>query len=65
MLVWAGDIIVNPSTIIGGTRFIGIPIFVGDLFFSNIRYCLLLRIGIGSISGFVQMTYILTDNICI
>ena len=33
MLVWAGNIIVDASTIIGGTRLIRIPILVGDLFF--------------------------------
>ena len=65
MLVWAGNIIVDASTIIGGTRLIRIPILVGDLFFSMRRICLLLRIGIGIISSFVRMTYILADNICI
>ena len=31
--VWAGNIIVDASTIIVGKRFIRIPILVGDLFF--------------------------------
>ena len=66
MLVWDGDIIVDASAIIGVTRFVRIPIFVGDLIFLSMRIiCLLFRIGIGIISSFVRMTYILTDNICI
>ena len=32
MLAWDGDIIVDASAIIGVTRFVRIPIFVGDLF---------------------------------
>ena len=51
MLVWAGDIIVDDSTIIGGKIFIRIPILVGDLFLSMRRICLLFRIGIGFISS--------------
>ena len=65
MLVWAGDIIVNASKIIGGTIFIRITILVGDLMFSMGRIWLLFRIGIGTIISFVRITYILTDNICI
>ena len=65
MLAWDGDIIVDASAIIGVTRFVRIPIFVGDLIFSMRIICLLFRIGIGIISSFVRMTYILTDNICI
>ena len=65
MLVRTGDIIVDASTVIGGTRFIRIPILVDDLFVSIGRICLLFSIEIGLISSFVRLTYILTNNICI
>ena len=65
MLVQAGDIILDASTVIGGTRFIRIPILVDDLFVSIGRICLLFRTEIGIISSSVRLTNILTNNICI
>ena len=46
----------DASTIIGGTRFIRLPILVGDLFFSMGRIWLLFRSGIDTIISFVRMT---------
>ena len=44
------------STIIDGTRFIRIPILVGDILISIGRIWLLFRIGIDTIISFVRMT---------